>query len=67
MLDSTGPWTLEKLGCLDEAQFQILWFATFGGPAAAVLERSEMERVFLQHVGDRNRQFQPKQRDRKVL
>jgi hypothetical protein len=67
MQEPMSPWTAERLRSLDEAQFQILWFASFGGPPAAVLERSEMERIFLQHVGDRNRQPQPKQRDRKVL
>jgi hypothetical protein len=49
MLDSTGPWTLDKLRRLDEAQFQILWFATFRGPPAALLDRPEMERVFLEY------------------
>jgi hypothetical protein len=49
MQESNKPWTLERLSCLDEAQFQILWFATFGGPPAAVLNRREMEQVFLEY------------------
>ena len=52
MRDSTGPWTIERLSCLDEAQFQILWFATFGGPPAAILDRQEMERIFLEYAGE---------------
>lgn len=40
-------WTAERLRHLDDDEFTILWFATFGGPPAALLDRPGMERVFL--------------------
>ena len=48
MQEPSELWTLQRLKNLDKDEFQILWFATFGGPPAAVLDRPEMERIFLE-------------------
>jgi hypothetical protein len=54
MQDALGTWTSERLGSLNDAELEILWFATFGGPPAAILERPEMERIFLESYRDRD-------------
>jgi hypothetical protein len=64
MQEPKEPWTLERLGNLDDAQFQILGFATYGGLPAAVLDRREMERVSLDY--DDELRGRPRYADHKV-
>jgi hypothetical protein len=64
MQEAIASWTLERLGRLDEAEFRILWLATFGGPPAAVLDRREMEQVFLEY--DNELRGRPRHADHKA-
>ena len=51
MSKSARTWTRATLERLPDADFQIVWFATFGGPPAMMLPRPEMVSILVACIG----------------